>query len=634
MAQVKEILMSDVVLIHYDPKKPLILHTDASEYGIGACLSHRMKDRSERPILYVSRTLSTHERNYSMIDKESLAIYWAVRKCQQYLLGREFEIRTDHKPLVGIFGGKKGIPTMAANRLQRWAIYLANFSFKLSHITGAKNNCADALSRLTCIKERRDDEDETYLNFIQSNFGKPLNIENIAGQIGKDEVLAQIVRYVKKGWPKLNKSDGEIRSMYDKRGELTVENKILMWGHRVVIPRKFREQLLREVHSAHSGVVRCKEIIRSYFWWPNVDRDLEQFIKGCDVCRKCYSNPVRAQPKPWPATTRPMERIHVDFCGPVEGYNFLVMIDVHTKWLEVYKMKTITSQCTIEVLRKIFSALGIPSTMVTDNGPAFVSEEFKKYCSNQGIAHITSPAYHPASNGQAENAVRVFKKVYQKVSLDRTNRNLSIDEKIAKILYFNRNSIHTVSKLSPYEAMFGRKAKWRWELLKQPKVCQEVRINGRVEKVRRFGIDEIVSFRNFGSGEKWRKGIISRRRGDRVYEIKTSENKTYKRHIDHIIGQEIRGNEKYIGELKGNYKGSELDRVLSAKIKIDKRNEGEPPLITVSRRGDSGPKSSINMDEWRGNENGSDETEGQPDAIVNSRRKSERSSKRPVKLDL
>ena len=82
----KEALQSDTLLTHYDPAKPLILACDASEYGIGAVLSHVI-DNQERSIAYVSRTLSTAEKHYSQLEKESLAIVFAVKKLHRYLLG-------------------------------------------------------------------------------------------------------------------------------------------------------------------------------------------------------------------------------------------------------------------------------------------------------------------------------------------------------------------------------------------------------------------------------------------------------------------------------------------------------------------------------------------------------------------
>lgn len=97
---VKKEILSDSVLTHYDPELELVLTCDASNVGIGAVLSHRFPDGSERPIEFASRVLSNAERNYGVIEKEALSIVYGTKKFFSYLIGREFELNTDHKPLL------------------------------------------------------------------------------------------------------------------------------------------------------------------------------------------------------------------------------------------------------------------------------------------------------------------------------------------------------------------------------------------------------------------------------------------------------------------------------------------------------------------------------------------------------
>ena len=110
----KKTLSLSEVLVHYILDYPLKLAADASQYGVGAIISHRLPDGREHPIAFASRTLNPSEFNYAQIEKQALALIYGVRKFHQYLYGRRFTLVTDHKPLTVILGPKKSIPPLAA----------------------------------------------------------------------------------------------------------------------------------------------------------------------------------------------------------------------------------------------------------------------------------------------------------------------------------------------------------------------------------------------------------------------------------------------------------------------------------------------------------------------------------------
>ena len=144
----KDLLTSNSLLAHFNPSQKLTLMCDASPYGVGAVLSQIDEQGVERPVAYASRTLSQAERNYSQLEKEALALIFGTKRFHNYIYGRSFILYTDHKPLQGLLNESKAIPTLASARIQRWALTLATYQYKIVYKKGSEISNADGLSRL------------------------------------------------------------------------------------------------------------------------------------------------------------------------------------------------------------------------------------------------------------------------------------------------------------------------------------------------------------------------------------------------------------------------------------------------------------------------------------------------------
>ena len=115
----KMLLTSSPLLVHFNPQLPLLLACDASAYGIGAVLAHRLPDGSEKPIGYASRTLNSAKRNYSQLEKEGLSCVFGIKRFYAYLFGHPFTLITDHKPLLGLLGEHKPIMCLPVSNVGR-----------------------------------------------------------------------------------------------------------------------------------------------------------------------------------------------------------------------------------------------------------------------------------------------------------------------------------------------------------------------------------------------------------------------------------------------------------------------------------------------------------------------------------
>ena len=144
-----------------------------------------------------------------------------------------------------------------------------------------------------------------------------------------------------------------------------------------------KESFLKKFHLGHPSISRMKSLMRSYMYWLKMDQDIEDLVRHCKGCQlTAKSPPVRTQP--WPKTDIPWSHIHMDYAGPLNGY-YLVIVDSYSKWPEVFKYKHPTATNTIRALNKVFSQLGVPNTIVSDNGTMFTGSEFQSlwFVSNQ-----------------------------------------------------------------------------------------------------------------------------------------------------------------------------------------------------------------------------------------------------------
>ncbi len=472
--EAKQLLLGSTVLVHYDGNRSLKLACDASPYGVGAVISHIMDNGEERPIAFASRTLTETEKKYAQIEREALSIIDGVRKFHKYIYGRKFTLITDHKPLLAILGPKAAIPTLAALRMQRWALVLMAYNYDIEYRKSADHMNADAMSRLPTVVKDGTGEEGSVFYFSQVD-ELPVSARDIAQATRKDPTLCKVWNYTVNGWPNYV-SEENLKPYFTRRNELSEDQGCVLWGMRVIIPPKYRSRLLDELHHEHPGICRMKALARSYLWWPGLDGCIEERVRTCSCCMAVQKSPAGAPLHPWRWPERPWQRIHIDFAEKDKQF-FLVVIDSHSKWLEVVPMSSITSSLTIDALRGLFAAYGIPEEVVSDNGPQLVSTEFTDFLKGNGIKHTRVPAYHPASNGAAERSVQILKHSLLKSVCEKQGKQMfSLKHKLANFLIMYRSTPHSVTGKTPSELFLKRHIRTRFSLLK-PDLAKSVHEN-------------------------------------------------------------------------------------------------------------------------------------------------------------
>ena len=537
----KEALKGDSLLVHYDTEKPLVLACDASQYGIGAVLSHIMEDQQERPIAYISRTLTSAEKNYSQLEKEALAIIFAVRKFHTYLYGRYFVIESDHKPLSFLFGETKGIPQMASARIQRWALTLSMYRYTIRYKAGSKLANADAFSRLprpvTSSPDHHPADLTMLLNHLSSTSIGPAHIKDWTS---KDPILSCVRRFIMTGWP-----DGDLGERYtpyaSRKNELSSLDGCILWASRVVVPPPGRKQILEELHTTHPGISKMKALARAYVWWPGMDAEITQVVKSCPVCQESRPSPAPAPLHPWEWPSQPWSRLHMDFAGPFKGHMLFIIVDAHSKWIDAHIMQSITASQTIEKLRIIFANHGLPRKVVTDNGSSFTSAEFRTFLSENGIVHVTSAPYHPSSNGLAERAVQTVKRGVSQTS------GTTLQEKLSKFLLTYRITPQATTGVPPADLLMGRRLRSRMDRFfpdlaqrVETRQSQHAQQHDSSKPLRTFKVGDLVYTKDFSTTPvSWTPGKVVKVTGPLSYQVELLDRRVVRRHVDAVRDRQV-----------------------------------------------------------------------------------------------
>ena len=532
-------------LTFYDPSLPLKLDTDASSVGVGAVLSHIMKNGEERPVEFISRTLSSSERNYSQIDKEGLSIVWAMKRFRMYLFGREFQLVTDHKPLVHIFGDKP-MGDIAASRVARWALFMQQYDYKIEYRPTAQHSNCDMMSRFPVEGKHSEATDEVTAAFSVSLQDTGLDADLVARETKRVPILSKVLHYVMDGWPVKMDVEGDLKVLWNRHEELTVELGCITLGIRVVVPSKLRSDVLEMLHVTHAGMSGMKRLARSYVYWPRIETDIQELARTCESCGRHGPNLPKLTDHPWTRATGPWQKIHIDFCGEFQNNMWLCVIDSYSKWPEIVKMgDNITSKATIRALRNIFSRCGIPLVLVSDNGPSLTSREIEEFFKANKIKHIKTPTYSPKSNGMAEKLVGIFKSSMKKLH----DNCKDVDKNLANFLLNYRNQPHSVTGQPPSVLMYNRTLRYGLHLIRrirpddktkvqnlQPDKEQQI-LDSSIVRSREFRDKQLVWVRS-AQGNRWEKAVIHKKQGENVYDINL-DGRIVSKHADKLKSRVI-----------------------------------------------------------------------------------------------
>lgn len=433
------------VLTHPDFTREFFIQCDASITGVGGVLFQVDNDGEEHPIAFMSVKLNPAQRNYSVTEQECLAAILSVEKFRCYVEGMPFTIITDHASLKWLMGQRD-----LSGRLARWALKLQGYNFKIVHRKGSANIVPDALSRIEEIDVR---------------VAAPISLEDDAFQSAEYVALREMIEEKKDELTDMRVQDGIIFRRAEFKNSDDAVDSALAW--KIWVPTKLHEKVVADAHNpsaaSHGGIGKTAELIRRFYYWPSITKDVRDFILRCNVCKETKAPSKTLRPpmgRPFPAE-RPFQRLYMDFLGPYPrsksgNTTILIVLDQVSKFVWLRALKEAKAAKVVQYLEtEIFHFVGAPESIMTDNGRQFTSVEFKKMLSRYGVHHIQTANHSPQVNA-SERVNRSIAPVCPAIRAYITDDQSNWDKELSAIACALRNSIHTSTGQSPFFAVFGQ----------------------------------------------------------------------------------------------------------------------------------------------------------------------------------
>ncbi|GKY94846.1 hypothetical protein MPSEU_000449600 [Mayamaea pseudoterrestris] len=488
--QAKKSIAADVMLAFPDFTQPFDIHTDASDYQLGAVIS-----QNGVPIAFYSRKLTKTQQRYTVGEREMLSIVETLKEYRNILLGHELRVYTDHKNNVD------PKTKHASNRVQRWRWLIEEYGPIFYYLKGEDNPAADALSRLDfdeqsepinpsdlpqheelCLMATKLAEMDGDFSLQSAGFDEELRFtaeqsETVAATATRPEAPGSTELYPLKTAviAQHQENDNQLQAVLNRSTEFTkqvVEGKeLILYRGKIYIPQPLREPIIQWYHDnlCHPGSKRTEKTIRQRLVWPTIAKDVDEFVKKCHTCQ-VYKKPrpkYGKLPLKDNVEVHPWHTVCVDLIGPytitgkdgvTRSLNAMTMADPSTGWFEVMEVKDKTADHIAQTFDRCWLCrYPRPVECIFDNGNEFLGRGFQEMLESFGIEPTPTTVKNPQAN--------FVERVHQ--TLGNMLRTCELEEYefpeddpwtdlLCKCAWAIRSTIHLVLDASPGQLVFGR----------------------------------------------------------------------------------------------------------------------------------------------------------------------------------
>ncbi|KAL1533371.1 hypothetical protein AAHA92_33261 [Salvia divinorum] len=444
----KEAMVSAPILRLPDFAKLFIIETDASDFGIGAVLL-----QDSHPLAFFSKKLGPRRRVASTYHKELYAIVEAVQKWRQYLLGREFIIRTDQRSLRELLAQVVQTPDQ-----QFYIRKLMGFKFIIEYKSGASNKVADALSRRDSDNTRADENGP-----VGDSDPPPSMLAAFASP--RPTILTDL--------EKENTTLPDMVQLRDAVSKGTAPPHISVWANLLYFKRRLylsrdsalRRPLLEEFHDAltagHPGERRTFTRLATSFFWLGMRKDVRDYVAACSVCQatKYVAQKPAGLLQPLPIPDRVWSAASMDFIvglPPSHGFSaIMVVVDRLSKYAHFGALPAGFDAAKVAVVfvNTVVKLHGFPEKLLSDRDAIFMSNFWTELLTLSGTKLQFTTAYHPQTDGQSEVTNRGLEQYLRAFTFDQPKKWSTLLPWAELAL---NCSHHAGLGTSPFNALYGR----------------------------------------------------------------------------------------------------------------------------------------------------------------------------------
>ena len=305
-------------------------------------------------------------------------------------------------------------------RVLQFRLRLDRFDFSIHHTAGKNLHLADTFSRTPVSLPGNNSIEfvQEVKSFIQTVIAalpaKVDRLQQYRDAQTTDAVCSKLKTYCTTEWPDKRHLPSDIKPYWNYWGELTVVDNLLLCDHRIVVLIALQTQTIDKIHQGHQGIQRCRARARKAVWWLHISNHIKHMIQSCPECVQ-HSTPPREPMISSTLPNYPWQKVGSDLFH-LNGVTYLLVVDYYSRYPEITKLRSTTFENIIKALHLIFSRLGIPEVLISDNGPQYASGMMKNFSPISGFEHVTSSPHYPQGNALAERTVKTIKGLLKKSS--------------------------------------------------------------------------------------------------------------------------------------------------------------------------------------------------------------------------